>query len=57
MMNVEKGHKPTARVGVDPGAIQETIPGIKPEPTAKALPAPIPEMCIPHCQTDNLIGE
>ena len=57
-MNVEKGHEPTARVGVDPGAtIQETIPGIKPKPTAKALPALIPKMCIPHLQTDDLIGE
>ena len=56
IMNVEKGHKPTTRVGVNPGAIQEvileaiqeTIPGTKPEPTAKALPMPIPEVCIPH---------
>ena len=44
MMNVEKGHEPTARVGVDPGAVQEvilgavweTVLGTKPEPTAKA---------------------
>ena len=48
MTNVEKGHKPAARVGVNPGAMQETIPGIEPEPTAKALPIPIPEVCIPH---------
>ena len=48
MMNVEKGHKPTARVGVDPGAIQETILGTKPEPTAKALPMLIPKVCVPH---------
>ena len=56
-MNVEKGHEPTARVGVDPGAVREAIPGVEPKPTAKALPTPIPKMCIPHCQTDNLIGE
>ena len=56
MMNVEKGHEPAARVGVNPGAIQEvileaiweTIPGTEPKPTAKALPAPIPKVCIPH---------
>ena len=55
--NVEKGHEPTARVGVNPGAIWETISGIKPKPTAKALSTLIPKMCIPHCQMDNLIGE
>ena len=57
MMNVEKGHKPTARVRVDPGAFREAIPRVKPKPAAKALPALIPEMCIPHHQMDNLIGE
>ena len=56
MTNVEKGHKPTARVGVDPGAvwevvlgaIQETILGTKPKPAAKALPMLIPNVCVPH---------
>ena len=38
MMNVEKGHKPTARVGFDPGAIQETVLGTEPKPAAKAPP-------------------
>ena len=57
-MNIEKGHGSAARVGVDPGAIQEVILGTiqktilgtipKPEPTAKALLMPIPEVCIPH---------
>ena len=36
MMNIEKGHEATARVGVDPGAIWETVLGTKPEPAAKA---------------------
>ena len=44
MTNIEKGHEPTARVGVDPGAIQkvilgaiwETILGTEQEPKAKA---------------------
>ena len=35
-MNVEKGHVAAARVGVNPGAIWETILGTEPEPTAKA---------------------
>ena len=61
MTNVEKGHKPTARVGVDPGAIREVVleavPGAEPEPAAKALPMPIPKVCIPHLWMDNLVGE
>ena len=52
--NIAKGHKPTARVGVDPGAIQEvilgavqeTILGTKPKPAAKA-PLPILKVYIP----------
>ena len=56
MMNIENVHEATARVGVDPGtmqevileAVQETVPGIEPKPSAKALPTPIPEVCIPH---------
>ena len=55
-MNVERGHEPTARVGVDPGAIQEvvlgaiweTVLGTEPKPTAKAPPVLILEVCIPH---------
>ena len=55
MTNVEKGNEPAARIGVDLGAIQEvllealreTIPRIEPETTAKVLPAPIPEVCVP----------
>ena len=54
---IEKGHEAAARVGVNPEAVRETIPGIKPEPTAKYLPALIPEMCVPHHLMDNLIGE
>ena len=37
-MNVEKGHEPSARVGVDPGAIRETIPGTNLSPHPKPSP-------------------
>ena len=55
-MNIEKGHKPAARVEVDPGVIQEvilgaickTVLGTEPRPAAKALPMQIPKVCIPH---------
>ena len=38
MTNIEKGHEPTARVEIDPGAIQEVVLGTvpEPEPAAKA---------------------
>ena len=34
--NIERGHEPTARVGIDPGAIQEVVLGTVPEPKPAA---------------------
>ena len=38
--NIEKGHEPAARVGINPGAIQEVILGTIPKPE-KAAKAPL----------------
>ena len=49
MTNIEKGHKPAAGVGIDPGAVQEVILGTIPEsePAAKAPPHQFPRCVFP----------